>query len=339
MPNSVTSNMPSKAEPLYPWQEAQFRQIIQVTQEDRLPHALLLCGPAQVGKAHFTRHLVQYLLCQAPADLACGSCDACLLIKAGTHPDSKRIGLVDSKQIKVEQIREIRDWETQTASQGGRMLCVIEPAEAMNHQAANALLKSLEEPTPDTLLILITHQPARLLPTIRSRCHRLELHLPAAQQASDWLATRLDLKADAEVLLEIASGSPLRVLNDIDDAFLQNRQCLAEALLPLARGKASPLQLATQLAKENAVQLLEILYSLIADSLQYSFGRDKVAIKNKDLQGILKEYSELVSPAQRFSVLDRIIQALGYLASTANANPQMLLERVLHNSVIPVTPE
>ena len=328
--------MTTDTEPLYPWQEAQFRQIIQITQDDRLPHALLMCGPAQVGKAHFTRHLVQYLLCQAPADLACGSCDACLLIKAGTHPDSKRIGLVDSKQIKVEQIREIRDWETQTANQGGRMLCVIDPAEVMNHQAANALLKSLEEPTPETLLILITHQPARLLPTIRSRCHRLELPLPSAQQARDWLATRLDLKADPEVLLEIASGSPLRVLNDIDDAFLQNRQCLAEAILPLAQGKASPMQLATQLAKEDAVQLLEILYSLIADSLQHSFGRDKTAIKNKDLQDILEAYSELVSPAQRFSLLDSITQALGYLASTANANPQMLLERVLSQARLEV---
>ncbi len=328
--------MTTDTEPLYPWQEAQFRHLTKLCVDNRLPHALLLSGPTHVGKAHFTQHLVQYLLCRTPADLACGSCDTCLLVKAGTHPDNRQIGLVDSKQIKVEQIRDIRDWESQTANQGGRKVCVIKPAETMNHQAANALLKSLEEPSPGTILILITHQAARLLPTIRSRCHRVDFHLPPAKEAGTWLRARHELQMDAETLLEMAGGSPLKVINEIDETFLKNRQTLAQAMLPLARGTGSPLQLATQFAKENAVQLLEIFYNLIADSLQHSLTDYKLPIKNKDLYDILKEYGELASLEQRFTLLDSITQALGYLASTANANPQMLLERVLSQTALEV---
>ncbi len=324
--------MTTDIEPLYPWQVAQFQQLTKLCTDNRLPHALLFSGPAQVGKAHFTRHLVQYLLCRSPAGEACGECDTCLLVKAGSHPDNRLITLTDSKQIRVEQIRDILGWENQTANQGGRMVCVLDPAETMNHQAANALLKSLEEPTPNTILILITHQATRLLPTIRSRCHKVNFPLPPTEVAVTWLKSRLDQAP--ELLLEMAGGSPLKVINELDDTFLNNRQTLAEALLPLSQGTASPLQLAAQLADENPVQLLEILYSLVADSLQHSLTQSKLSIKNKDLHDILQKYSELAPLEQRFTLLDSITQAQNLLSSPSNANPRMLLERVLSTAAL-----
>ena len=285
----------------------------------------------QVGKAHFTEHLVNYLLCQAPTGSACGVCDTCLLVKSGTHPDYKFITLVDSRQIRIEQIREIRDWEGQTASQGGRMVCVINPAERMNHQSSNALLKCLEEPTRGTVLILVTHQAPRLLATIRSRCHRVDFHYPSPEVAIPWLDSRVGATAEmkAELLLDMAGGSPLKVINEIDDVFLDHRRTLALALAPLAAGTRSSLELAAQLAEGDPMQALNMLYNLVANSLKAPFAAEILTSENNEIGDALRVFSELLARSRRFALLDRITAARGLLVSGANADPRMLLEWVL----------
>ena len=171
------------------WSRLQARR-----QRNALPHALLLCGPQGLGKRDFLRRFVRGLLCQHPDNGdACGNCRSCLLFDAGTHPDyvALSFGLrkdgVQRQDIVVDQIRELSA-RLATASQfGGWQIASIDPADAMNTAAANALLKTLEEPATQTMLILVADAPWRMPATIRSRCQRIDFQLPKHDEALAWL--------------------------------------------------------------------------------------------------------------------------------------------------------
>ena len=205
--------------PLYPWQHTDWQQ---VTREfDALPNAWLLTGPAGIGKAQFARTLAQALLCETSRDdrLPCGICQACHWFAGGNHPDYRLLtpdmGDEDNAKtptrklpvIKVEAVREVIEFAHLSAHRSGRRVVVIDPAEAMNTQSANALLKILEEPPPGVLFILVSHNRERLLPTIKSRCRQFPLSTPSPQQALGWLEQQGMEHAAAE--LAHHGGSPL----------------------------------------------------------------------------------------------------------------------------------
>ncbi|MDR1934872.1 MAG: DNA polymerase III subunit delta' [Candidatus Accumulibacter sp.] len=201
---------------------------------DRLPHALLLTGQRGIGKFELARAFAGSLLCEnpSPSRAACGSCLACGWMAQGNHPDFRRVqpgalaegegegegdGVDEreaggkkkkpSQQITIDQIRALDDFlHVGTHRQGARVV-LLHPAEAMNRATANSLLKSLEEPAPGTLFLLVSNEPERLLPTIRSRCQRLPVPLPEASRAQAWL-TAGGVK-DAARWLALAGGSPL----------------------------------------------------------------------------------------------------------------------------------
>ena len=170
-----------------------------------LPRALLLTGRPGLGKRATAQFLVQGLLCETKrAGLkACGTCASCLLYKAGNHPDLRilEIGGDDeepaveedaapkkaTRQISVDRVRTLMEFVAITSHRGGAKVVCIVPAEAMHPSAANAVLKILEEPPGDTYFLLVSHQPERLLPTIRSRCFQLAFSLPETGSALDWL--------------------------------------------------------------------------------------------------------------------------------------------------------
>ncbi|MDR2787158.1 MAG: DNA polymerase III subunit delta' [Candidatus Accumulibacter sp.] len=191
----------------------------------RLPHSLLLTGPRGIGKFDLARVFAESLLCESPlpSRAACGSCPACGWLAHGNHPDFRRIQpealagddgdggeggkKKPSQQIIIDQIRALDDFlHVGTHRQGMRVL-LFHPAEAMNRHTANSLLKSLEEPIPGTLFLLVSSEPERLLPTIRSRCQRLSIPLPETSRARGWLAERGI--EDAARWLALAGGSPL----------------------------------------------------------------------------------------------------------------------------------
>lgn len=207
---------------IHPWNQALFRQLS--ADRERMPHALLLHGPAGVGKRDLGLALAQWILCEAPGPQgACEVCDACNWFLQGNHPDYRylepkeeetdeagKVTKKASKEIKVEQVREITDFLYLSAHRGGWRSAVIHPAEFMNAAAANALLKTLEEPPPRVLLILVSHQPGRLLPTVRSRCRKIAVGLPPAGPALDWLQQAGVAQPDA--LLAEAGGAPLAAI-------------------------------------------------------------------------------------------------------------------------------
>lgn len=311
---------------LLPWQASAWQRVCVQIADGKMPHGILLAGPSDSGKANFAAGLAAYLLCQGHSK-PCGECRQCNLVTAGTHPDLLEVTLEDSKQIRIEQIRALIHWATQTAQQGGYKVCTINPADKLNNQSANALLKVLEEPPPNTLICLVSDQPMRLLPTLRSRCQRIELGTPSQQEAVLWLQGQLDSSADIELLLSIAGGMPLRVLDAIDEDYLKLRLELSSHLVPLAKGDRSPIDVAAVMAKEEVGRVLGLLYQLVSDSIALTLSGGKV-IKNRDLSETIQQYSHLRSVSHRYKLLDHISEALGQLNGTSNPNGQMLLEGV-----------
>ncbi|MBI5040490.1 MAG: DNA polymerase III subunit delta', partial [Gammaproteobacteria bacterium] len=153
----------------YPWQDTEWAQLRARAAQRRLPHALLVTGPAGVGKCDFADAFARSLLCKHPAGdgSACGNCEACHLVRAGTHPDYLTVTFIEDKtQIGIDQIRELCRALALKSHAGGYKIAIVTPAERMTVEAANSLLKTLEEPTDNTLLMLVTEQPARLPATI-----------------------------------------------------------------------------------------------------------------------------------------------------------------------------
>ena len=210
----------------FPWHQTTWEVLLRKTGE--LPHALLLHGARGIGKRALAERFAQYLLCEARgAEAACDRCEACRWYLAGHHPDLRRLEpealavesgeergsrARPSNEIKVEQVRALADFLNIGSHRGRLRVALVHPAEALNVHAANALLKSLEEPPPGAVFVLVSHRPARLLPTLRSRCVALAIPLPPNEKAHEWLAAQG--LADAGRWLAFAGGAPLRALED-----------------------------------------------------------------------------------------------------------------------------
>ncbi|MBL8429744.1 MAG: DNA polymerase III subunit delta' [Dechloromonas sp.] len=227
----------------------------------QLPHSLLLTGQKGLGKYELARRFAASLLCESPSieGLACGKCLACNWFEQGNHPDFRLLqpdSLCEeaevedgkkkpSQQITIDQIRGLDDFFNIGTHRGGLRIILINPTEAMNRNAANSLLKSLEEPAPGTLFLLVSSEPMRLLPTIRSRCQVVPVPVPPIRLAEKVLS---DLGiAQAERLLAMAGGSPclaMALANSDQGGWLD----LLAARLSNGR-KSDPLALAAELEK------------------------------------------------------------------------------------------
>ena len=223
---------------MHPWNEPILEQF--KARLERLPHALLVHGAPGLGKLALAERMTQLLLCEH-ADAVrrpCGACDACRWFASGSHPDFRRVepealakqpvegedseeggaepspsrrGRQPSLQIRIEQVRDLADFLNLRSHRGRLRVALVHPAEDMNENAANALLKGLEEPPSGAMFILVSHRPARLLPTIRSRCVAVPVPLPPNDVALKWLAAQ-NVK-DAERWLAYAGGAPIRALD------------------------------------------------------------------------------------------------------------------------------
>ena len=196
-----------------PWLATAQQRINASLLQGRLPHALLIHAPQGVGAESLAAWISQQVLCAAPTDAPCGNCVSCRLFIAKNHPDLHWVTRAeDAKQLQVDQIRELCEVFALKSYRGGRKVGVIAPADLMNANAANALLKTLEEPPPDGLLILVSERPSRLPATIVSRCQRITVAAPSRKVALEWLAAADPAESDWNELLEFAAGAPLRAL-------------------------------------------------------------------------------------------------------------------------------
>ena len=245
---------------LAPWHADAWSSLHARLRRDALPHALLLCGPAGLGKREFAERFLALALCDAKGEEACGRCRACLLLAAGSHPDRVRVTLEERddgklrQEIVIEQIRRLGERLAMTPQFGGLQLALIDPAEAMNAAAANALLKTLEEPTPGTVIVLVSDAPQRLVATIRSRCQRVDFKLPPAAEALAWL--RAQGVKDAEAALAAAAGNPGLARSLAQSGGLAVRSEVGRDLATLWNGAGSANDIAQRWAKEQAAERL-----------------------------------------------------------------------------------
>lgn len=308
----------------YPWQQSEWQRLCEQLDSKKLPHALLLTGQKGIGKQQFATAFAWLLLCHAPQNhTPCGACRGCLLNLAGTHPDLCVIAPEDgSKVIKIQQVRELTDFVANTAQQGGRKLVLIHPAEAMNGNAANALLKSLEEPAGDTVLLLVSHGLSHVMPTIRSRCQLLRFPLPAQRQSLQWLSN-LSPSVAPELLLEQAGGAPLAALALLDGDQLERRQQLQKDLLALQTRQLSAIAAAQQWNSLEPLTVVEWLLVAVHHNRRHSALAPTVAADPGDpelLAGV---------PEQRlYRFYDKLLRQKSQLLSGANPNKQLVLEEL-----------
>lgn len=258
------TSMSAASLPFAPWQQRLYAQAAASLDGDRLGHALLLCGPARLGKRAIAERLAGRALCRSPdaSGEACGSCRSCQLLASGTHPDFHVVSFVHNKEgtrlrteIVIDQVRALSARFALTPQYGGAQIVIVDPVDAVNHSALNALLKTLEEPQPGRYLWLISNEPSRLPATIRSRCQRLPLPLPRRVEALAWLVGRGHPQASANEALDAAGGHPGLADDWLSDGSLALRRQVLDDLAALARDVASPSETAQRWSADEQAGL------------------------------------------------------------------------------------
>lgn len=324
--------MSEHATELLPWLSPTFEQLASLAGKGKLAHAYLLGGQEGLGKLELARHFGHYLLCNAPvANQACGQCRECQLLLAGTHPDLKMIQPEESAGIRIDQIRETINFAVQTSQRGGYKVVIINPAESMNINSANALLKVLEEPSANTLLLLVSHRPALLMATIRSRCHLIKFNRPHERDVIPWLESK-NIRASARELLRMAGNVPLRALHYADEDALHDRNVLHRIMLLLLQGKLNIADAAAECEKFSLEENLESMLLCASDILAYNQGAStSVTLNDHDLQQLSVFFQMPTTIKALHSFSDEVLAARRASRSRANPNAQLLLESLFHH--------
>lgn len=312
-----------------PWHQSTWSALVQ---QPRHAHAYLFGGPPGVGKRQFAEAFAAFLLCLSPrSEAACGQCRSCLLRQAGNHPDV--LGVMpeeEGKAIRVDAVRKVGEFIAQTAQQGGRKVVLLYPAEAMNQNAANALLKSLEEPTRDTFLLLVSDQPSRLLATIRSRCLVQTLGMPSADEGVQWLGQTLP-QLDAQQrqsLLAMASGAPLRAAGLAEIDALAMRMEIVDGIKALLKNQAGASQLAEKWSKIPLELIVDWFYSWTLDLLRLSTGAAETAV-NADMDKVLGYMAQRLENSAFMRWQAWLLEHRGMIMGKANLNRVLFLESLL----------
>ncbi len=299
---------------IYPWQTSQWQHFLAAKNSQHLAHALLLSGMEGCGKKVFANVVAQSLLCEQADQqgMPCSHCKSCNVFNSEAHPDYRSVSLQDDKQdISIQQIRDLTQFLELSCSFGQSKVVIINDADRMNNSAANSLLKTLEEPSPNTVIILVTSQVSSLLPTIRSRCQQIIFTIPNKTDAITWLASQ-SLIHSPEGLLSIAGGRPL-LAKELDNSdLLKKRKYLAQALISLLNGQSNYIELAKHWEKENFTTLLSWQLSWTQDLLNHAILNQAVDKNYRalDINKELKQLNLLLNVSKLWKLYDSLLSLI-----------------------------
>ena len=323
----------------YPWLNQPYRQIIGQHQAGRGHHALLLQALPGMGDASLVWGISRWLMCQRREGLkSCGECHACNLMQAHTHPDWYELAAEKGKSsLGIDAVRSVTEKLFHHAQQGGAKVVWLPDAAQLTEAAANALLKTLEEPPANTWFLLCCQQPSQLLATLRSRCQTIHLAAPDEAQSLSWLQKQTSApQPDCLTALRLSGGAPAAA-----QALLENHWAARQALcaaLPEAL-QQDMLSLLPVLNHEDAVQRTGWLCALLVDALKWQQGGGRF-IANADSQALVADIARQLPS----SALDESIRQWFLCRESLNVvavNRELLLtdqllawEQMLHASAI-----
>tara|TARA_R110000787_G_scaffold13918_45_gene43377 strand:+ start:735 stop:1736 length:1002 start_codon:yes stop_codon:yes gene_type:complete len=310
-----------------PWQDELWSQFSDSLAKGRLGHAQLLSGPQGVGKRQFARRMAASLLCEQrqPSGDACGQCRGCQQYAASSHPNLFWLqrelndkGDKEKRDISMDQLREMMEKLSLSGHYGQAKAVVVDPVDALNISGANAVLKTVEEPPPNTFIILLSERPMALVATLRSRCQRINFSVPDADLATAWLkAEAPDINPQASLM--VAGGAPLLALENHRSGAGQQIEAWQSQLLSVAERRTEPLAAAAAVGKDDVShwlrQFASVLHLLMraraGNAINSSINRLALRLDQAHIERLLAE----VTDSQR--------------RLQSNANPQMLVESLM----------
>jgi len=336
---------------LHPWNQELWRAV--AADRERLSHALLLSGPEGLGKRAFVEHLAALLLCEAPqGDQPCDGCPSCVHLASGAHadlhvlqPEAYTVSLQDRLSgyalryqpegsdkrkkpkavIGVDQVRSLIS-SLQTHAHSARCkVAIITPADLMNTNSANALLKLLEEPPGDSYLLLVSHRMDRLPATTRSRCGVVDFRVPAREAVLPWLQER---RPDAALLLDLAGGAPLKALELGQGGFIERRRSMIADIVGLAGGRADPVACAGRWKEAGVDRALEWLQGWVMDTIRLRMAGANTRLGNPDVRRQLQDSGGTINLHALFNFLERLSEGRR-LIEGGGVDENLLLEEML----------
>jgi DNA polymerase III subunit delta' len=308
-----------------PWLTEHMAALSSSRAANRVPHALLIHESPGAGGEWLAFWVARLLLCTAD-DKPCGLCTSCKNVSEGRHADLMVVQPTeDSKQIRIEQVRDVCAELALTSHQGGYKIGIVSPADTMNRFAANALLKTLEEPTPNTMLILVASQPSRLPATIMSRCQRINIRPPDRAQSIEWLK-KAKGAGDWGAVLDVIGDAPLAAM-DLDPAEVAKlnaevRQTLVDAM----NGRVDPVAVAERWSRSEVALRLMCIENWLTERMRPRAASPPDSVEMRP-GAHLPARDSVLNMRASFGLLDRVRELKASL--DAPINRSLALESVL----------
>lgn len=324
---------------LYPWHQQPHHQITSTFLQGRGHHALLFKTDSGLGTEQLIRHFAHWLLCHTPQQSQpCGQCKSCLLWQSGNHPDFHLLAPIDDKDIGIDQVREITAKLQQFAQQGGNAVVYLAGAERLTEAAANALLKTLEEPNQNVYFLLEAPLQVTMLATIQSRCQTWLVHTPEPSQTFEWLQTKCPTAQPSEIetALRLCHNRPLLCKTFLETDRLPSRKTFLQTFWRFYKSRDVFLLFsAFDKEPEQVQQQLEWLGSFFSDALKAKM-QIATGWLNPDLQNGILPFSQQLT-AQGLLKGHQIIQQTQRDLREVNAvNQELMLLDCLSKLVLEV---
>lgn len=310
----------------FPWHQSCWDQFIQARTQNHLPHAILLTGEEGIGKFSLAQRMAKSLMCidnvSNPSD-ACNTCQSCKTYESGANPDFTQITLLEDKQqIGVDQVRELSGFLNYSRSFNTTRVVIINPVERMNLNAANSLLKSLEEPTEHTVLILVTSKVSQLLPTIKSRCQSFTVNTPNTDESLNWIVQQQSKNQESsqkvinpEKLLEITGNKPLKAIQLSQDD-VEARDNFFKDLSTVIQQQSSITEVAKKWEKNDLAALLNWQIIVVQNAIKGNLSSSTNGEKSKDATSSMTNH---LSNEQQWSLYQELLKQKQYIHTSVNS--------------------